>query len=124
MFHFTVQGRIGRLGSIAREGFRISIAADRLADGPQGRYTRTEWLSCICFDAKMNARLEADLEVGMNVKLEGRIEPRKREVDGVTLYDTSFFIDRFERLSKPKTLPEKREPAESPPGDEPATAAA
>ena len=122
MFRFTVQGRIGRINSIAREGLKLSVAADRLADGPSGRYTRTEWLSCISFDADLVAKLQADLEVGMNVKLEGRIEPRKREVDGVTVYDTSFFLERFERLSKPKASSKKREAA--PPEDEPVETAA
>ena len=103
MFRFTAQGRIGRIQQIAKQGLRVSIAADRLAEGPQGAYTRTEWLTCISFDADLNRRLEVELEVGMSVKLDGRLEPRKRQVEGVTVYDTSFFIERFERLSKPKT---------------------
>ena len=102
MFRFTAQGRIGRITAMAKQGLRISITADRLAEGPQGTYTRTEWLSCISFDAGLNKRLETELEVGQSVKFDGRVEPRKREVDGKPIYDTSFFIERFERLSKPK----------------------
>lgn len=113
MFRFTVQGRIGRIAPTAREGLRISVAADRLAEGPQGAYTRTEWLTCISFDADLNRRLETELEVGQSVKLDGRIEPRKREVEGVTIYDTSFFIERFERLSKPKAPAKPRKDAPS-----------
>ena len=45
------------------------------------------------------------------------IEPRKREVQGVTVYDTSFFIERFERLSKPKASAKTRKETDAPPQD-------
>ena len=117
MFRFTAQGRIGKIAPMAKSGLRISVAADRLAEGAQGAYTRTEWLTCISFDADLNRRLELELEVGMSVKLDGRIEPRKREVQGVTVYDTSFFIERFERLSKPKASAKTRKETDAPPQD-------
>lgn len=117
MFRFTAQGRIGRIQQIAKQGLRISVAADRLAEGPQGAYTRTEWLTCISFNAELNRSLETELEVGMSVKLDGRVEPRKRDVQGVTVYDTSFFIERFERLSKPKASAKPRKEAEPPAQD-------
>lgn len=109
MFRFTAQGRIGQIQQLAKQGLRISIAADRLAEGPSGQYTRTEWLGCISFDPNLNSSLERDLEVGMAVQIEGRIEPRKRVVDDKPIYDTSFLIERVERLSKPK--PKAKEPA-------------
>jgi single-stranded DNA-binding protein len=115
MFRFTIEGRIGRLETLKSAGLRISVAADRLADGPQGRYTRTEWLSCISFDANLVEQMRTDLDVGMSVKLDGRIEPRKREVEGKPVYDTSFFIERYERLSKPKPASSARAPANTAP---------
>lgn len=118
MFCFTVTGRIGSMQKLAKDGLRISVGAERLAEGPDGAYTRTEWLGCISFDPALNEKLQHDLEVGMNVKLDGRIEPRKRMVDGKALYDTSLFIGAFERLSKPKATAKK--PASE---DEPAISA-
>lgn len=101
MFSFTAQGRIGQIKDLAKGGVRISIAADRLAEGPDGAYTRTEWLSVLSFDPEIVKRIDDELEVGQSVKITGRVEPRKRMVDDKPVYDTSFFILSFERLSKP-----------------------
>ncbi|HRE42407.1 MAG TPA: hypothetical protein PKY87_00375, partial [Terricaulis sp.] len=83
-------------------GLRISIASDRLVDGPDGQWTKTEWLSLISFDAELVGKLFAELEVGMSVKFDGRIEPRKRPFGDTKIYDHNFVVVKFERLSKPK----------------------
>jgi hypothetical protein len=103
MYRFTAQGRIGRIDELKKGGLRISVAAERLVDGPDGQWTKTEWLSCISFDAELNTKLQTELEVGMSVKFEGRVEPRKRMLGDVKIYDQSFVVLRFERLSKPKS---------------------
>jgi hypothetical protein len=102
MYRFTAQGRIGRIDELKKGGLRISVAAERLVNGPDGQWTKTEWLSCISFDAELNTKLKTELEVGMSVKFEGRVEPRKRMLGDVKIYDQSFVVLRFERLSKPK----------------------
>ena len=102
MYRFTAQGRIGRIDELKKNGLRLSIAADRLVDGPDGQWTKTEWLSLISFDAEFNTKMLTELESGMSVKIEGRIEPRKRPFGDTKIYDHNFVITRFERLSKPK----------------------
>ncbi len=102
MYRFTAQGRIGRIDELKKGGLRISVAADRLVDGPDGQWTKTEWLSLISFDAELNTKLLTELEVGQSAKFEGRVEPRKRPVGDIKIYDSSFVILRFDRMSKPK----------------------
>jgi hypothetical protein len=117
MYRFAAQGRIGRIDELKKSGLRISVASDRLVDGPDGQWTKTEWLSVISFDTELNTKMLAELETGMSVKFDGRIEPRKRPVGEIKIYDNSFVVLRFERLSKPKAIGKAK-------GAEPATAAA
>jgi single-stranded DNA-binding protein len=103
MFRFTLQGRIGRIEQVKGTAaiVRISLAADRLVDGKDGAWTKTEWVSAVSFDEKLNRELLAALEVGQSVTLDGRIEPRKRQVGEATITDHSFVLTKFERQSKP-----------------------
>lgn len=102
MYRFTAQGRIGKIVQLNKGGLRISIANERLVDGPDGQWTKTEWLSLISFDAALVTKLLSELEVGMRINVEGRIEPRKRKVNDLDIFDHSFVVLKFERLSKPK----------------------
>lgn len=103
MFRFTIQGRIGRIDQVKAPDavVRISIAAHRIVEGQDGAWTKTEWLNCISFDRALNQRVLTELEVGQSVTLDGRIEPRKREVEGRKITDHSFVVTRFDRMSKP-----------------------
>lgn len=103
MFRFTIQGRIGRIDQVKAPDavIRISIAADRIVEGQDGAWTKTEWLNCVSFDRALNQRMLTELEVGQSVTLDGRIEPRKREVGDRKITDHSFVVTRFDRLSKP-----------------------
>lgn len=114
MFRFTAQGRIGRIDELKNNTLRISLAADRLVEGSDGQWTKTEWLSFVSFDAELNKQMLIDLEKGQSVALEGRIVPRTREVEGRRIYDQSFEITRVQRgaKAKPKTA-KPAEPAEA-----------
>ncbi len=103
MFRFTLTGRIGRIEQVKGTAaiVRISLAADRLVEGKDGAWTKTEWVSAVSFDEKLNRELLGTLEVGQSVTLDGRIEPRKRQVGEATISDHSFVLTKFERLSKP-----------------------
>jgi single-stranded DNA-binding protein len=103
MFRFTLTGRVGRIEQVKGDAaiVRISLAADRLVEGKDGAWTKTEWVSAVSFDEKLNRELLAALEVGQSVTLDGRIEPRKRQVGDATITDHSFVLTKFERLSKP-----------------------
>jgi single-stranded DNA-binding protein len=110
MFRFSFQGRLGRIEEVKNtpDIVRLSLAADRLADG---QWTKTEWVSAISFDRALNETMLTELEKGQSVTIEGRVEPRKRKLGETTIYDTSFVITRFERLSKPKAKPQPVEAA-------------
>ncbi|MES1197554.1 MAG: hypothetical protein ABUL55_02905, partial [Pseudomonadota bacterium] len=89
MFRFTVQGRVGRIDELKNNTVRISIAADRLVEGNDGQWTKTEWLGCVSFDPELNKQLLTELDKGHSASLEGRIVPRTRVVDGRNVYDHS-----------------------------------
>lgn len=105
MFRFIAQGRIGRIDQPKQDLsiVRISVAADRLVEGQDGQWTKTEWLNAVSFDRALNEKLIEELEVGQNVTLDGRIETRRRQVGDKKITDFSFLVTRFERLSKPKS---------------------
>ena len=103
MFRFTLTGRVGRIEQVKGTTaiVRISLAADRLVEGKDGAWTKTEWVSAVSFDEKLNRELLTALEIGQSVTLDGRIEPRKRQVGEATITDHSFVLTKFERLAKP-----------------------
>ena len=108
MFRFTLTGRIGRIEQVKGDAaiIRISLAADRLVEGKDGAWTKTEWVSAVSFDETLNRELLTalaigHLQVGMAVTLDGRIEPRKRQVGETTITDHSFVLTKCERVSTP-----------------------
>jgi len=105
MLSYSVSGRLGRLDRLKSERFilRLSIASDRLIDGPSGKWTKTEWLGAVCFDETLNQRLTAELAAGDLIELSGRIEPRKRAIGEIRVTDHSFIVERFKLVSRPKT---------------------
>lgn len=117
MFRFSFQGRIGRIEQVkgTADIVRLSLAADRLAEGPDGAWTKTEWVSCISFDRALNEKMLIELEKGQSANIDGRVEPRKRKMGETTIYDTSFVITRFERLSKPKATAKSKNAAPAEP---------
>ncbi len=110
MFRFTLQGRIGRIEELKHNTLRLSVAADRIVEGPNDTWTKTEWLGAVSFDPALNTQMLTELEKGQSVTLEGRIVPRMRERDGKKLYDHTLEITRFQLHSKPKA-PAKAKPA-------------
>ena len=104
MLSFTATGRLGRTDRLKSERFivRLSIACDRLIDGPSGKWTKTEWVSVVCFDAALNQQLTDTLAVGDSIEVSGRIEPRKRQVGEVSFTDHSFVLERFKLVARPK----------------------
>ena len=102
MFSFKIQGRIGRIDQLKNNTVRISVAADRLVEGNDGQWTKTEWLSCVSFDPAFNEKQLTDLEKGQAVTLEGRIVPRTRVQEGKRLYEQTLEITRIQRGAKAK----------------------
>ncbi|GIK49903.1 MAG: hypothetical protein BroJett013_26000 [Alphaproteobacteria bacterium] len=91
MLCFIVTGRIGRIETLADGSLRIAVGYERESAG-------TEWVCCACLDRALSARLAASLNVGTAARLEGQIEPRRREIAGRAVYDVVFVVTRFDRL--------------------------
>ena len=108
MFSFTAHGRIGTLARAKANNAiaRVSIAADRRVEGQDGPWTKTEWLACVSFDASLTDRIMNELHVGDSVVLEGRIEPRKRQVGDINVTEHALVIASF--ALQPKTTKPRR----------------
>ena len=104
MLSFTATGRLGRIDRLKVDRFilRLSVACDRLLDGPSGKWTKTEWLGAVCFDAALNQILTDELAAGDSIEISGRIEPRKRQIGEASVTDHSFVVERFKLISRPK----------------------
>ena len=103
MYRFTLEGRIGRIDRVKDTSaiLRLSLAADRLVQGKDGAFTKTEWLSVVSFDQALNTQLLKTLKVGHTARLEGRIEPRKRQLGEASVTDHSSVLTKVERLATP-----------------------
>jgi len=110
MLSFTATGRLGRIDRLKGDRFvvRLSVACDRLIDGASGKWTKTEWLGAVCFDAALNQQLTDALAAGDMVEISGRIEPRKRQLGEVSVTDHSFVLERFKLISRPKARKEEQ----------------
>ncbi len=110
MLSFTAIGRLGRIDRLKGDPLivRLSVACDRLIDGPSGKWTKTEWLGAVCFDAGLNQQLTDALAAGDMVEISGRIEPRKRQLGEVSVTDHSFILERFNLISRPKARKEEQ----------------
>ena len=95
--------RIGKIEELGRKTLKISIAADRLVEGRDGQFTKTEWIRCVSFDETMNAEMVTQLEKGDSVSFEGRIVPAVWLKGEQKVYDNTFEITRYQRLSRPKS---------------------
>ncbi len=92
MLCFIVTGRIGRIERLDDGSLRIAVGYERESAG-------TEWVCCACRDRSLVAQLVAALDVGAAARLDGFIEPRRRDIAGRVIYDVVFVVTRFERLS-------------------------
>lgn len=117
MFRFTAEGRIGRLERAkGNPGVaRLSVTAPRYADHQNRNTIRLEWLACVCFDATLTDRIMRDLSVGDRVTLEGRIEPRPRQLGDLRIIDHTFVVTGFRQPQHGQSLDAER--TASSPGD-------
>lgn len=117
MFHFTAQGRIGRIDRLPTKNagdasiVRVSVVTDHQVQGQHGAWTKTEWLNAVSFDPALNEKLLSELEVGQSAALDGRIETRRRAVGDRNITDFSFVITRFAPLLQPDGEPPPAEAA-------------
>ena len=90
---------IGHLGAdpevrYSADGLAIANFSVATNEG-SGEKKRTEWHRCVAF--KRSAELISEhLRKGSSIALEGRIQTRSYEKDGIKRYTTEIVVDRFE----------------------------
>lgn len=94
MLCFVLTGRIGRIRCGADE-LQLALASTRL----HGQSPTTTWVACAARDQVLRSRMTRRLSAGSIVRIEGEIEPRRREIKGVAFYDVVFVAKSFEVLA-------------------------
>ena len=94
MLTFAVTGTVGRI-RCSVEGLDLSIASLCLLQAKQGE---VRWVTCVARDQWLRAQILRRLRVGSIARIEGEIEPRRREIKGVGFYDVVFVARCFEVL--------------------------
>jgi hypothetical protein len=101
MLSFTLTGTVGRIRSGADE-LELAIASCRL----HGQDNDVHWVVCVARDQLLRASVVRQLSAGSIVRIEGEIEPRRREIKGVAFYDVVFVAKSFEALEPELASPQ------------------
>jgi hypothetical protein len=102
MLSFTLTGKVGRIRPCAGETL-ITVSSKRFL---QNGAPEARWVTCAARDTLLRSLIERTVRVGDVVRIEGEIEPRRREIGGIAFYDVIFVARFFERLEE---LPSPRE---------------
>lgn len=105
MLTFALTGTIGRIRS-GPDGLDLAIASSRLLNGAE---SDTHWVACVARDQLLRAQIVRQLSAGSIVRIEGEIEPRRREIRGVAFYDVVFVAKCFEVLEPKPPSPDAPE---------------
>lgn len=104
MNKFIAMGRLGADPETKELGgdntvTNFSVATSRKWTGKDGeKQEKTEWHKCSAF-GKTGGAIAQYLKKGDPILLEGRIEYRQYDKDGVTMWATNVLVDRFEFVS-------------------------
>lgn len=94
MLCFSLTGTLARLIAGADET-HLAISSHRiLADGEDS----LQRVICVVREPLLRASIAQDLKVADIVRIKGEIEPRRREIKGVIVYDVVFVARWFEKL--------------------------
>ena len=94
MLTFALIGRVGRIRHGSNE-LELAVASSCLRDGMEGD---VHWVACVARDQLLRAQVVRRLSLGSILRIEGEIEPRRREIRGVAFYDVVFVAKCFELL--------------------------
>lgn len=98
----------GTVGCVSAPGDQTVLAVSSQRSVSSSRGFTVEWVSCLARDAVLQKTIALVLSEGDIVRIEGEIEPRRREIRGVAIYDVMFVVQRFERLgSRSRTCAER-----------------
>jgi hypothetical protein len=96
MLTFTLTGRVGRVRAFGSEAIEIAVASSRLAQTDDGD---VNWVVAVARDQLLRAQVSRQLAIGSIVRFEGEIEPRRREIKSVAVYDVVFVAKSLEVLA-------------------------
>lgn len=97
----TLIGNLGAEPEIRRLNSGDPVVNFRLAttetwrDGQGERQERTEWHSVVVFNENLAKVAEQYLKKGMKVYVEGKLQTRKWEKDGIERYTTEIVLQKF-----------------------------
>lgn len=98
MLSFSVTGTIGCVLTTAPDEptLAISSALTRNDEPP-----RVAWVLCVAREPALRAKILQHLREGDLVRIEGKIEQRRRQVGELAFHSVGFVIHSIERLPSP-----------------------
>ncbi|WP_228126822.1 hypothetical protein [Candidatus Viadribacter manganicus] len=96
MLSFSLTGMIGCVLVTAPHELTLAISStlDR-----EHEPSRVAWVLCIARRQKLRVQILNELREGDNVRIEGEIEQRRRQVGELGFFSVGFIIHSIERLS-------------------------
>ncbi len=102
MLSFVLTGSVGRIIESGDETI-IAVSSQRVLKS--GGVT-VEWVKSSVRCQLLRAKVARCLTAGDTVRIEGEVEPRRREIKGLIFYDVVFVAYWFETLDPPLFLSE------------------
>jgi hypothetical protein len=95
MLSFRLTGTVTRLGPTGGDEMTITVASEHPSPNTANDI---RWVSCVCRDPLLRARVEERLKAGDIVRIEGEIEPSRRQIAGGVLHDLVLVARWIEAL--------------------------
>lgn len=98
MLHFELTGSIGCVLTTAPDELTLAISSVLSRDGEP---PRVAWVLCVAREAALRTKVRDLLREGDVVRIEGRIEQRRRQVGELAFHSVGFIAQSIERLPSP-----------------------
>lgn len=98
MLSFSVTGSVGCVLATAPDELTLAISSVLTRDGEPARVA---WILCVARETALRAKILELLREGDLVRIEGEIEPRRRQVGELAFHSVGFIAQSFERLPSP-----------------------
>ncbi len=98
MLSFSLTGTIGCVLATAPSELTLAISSVLTRDGEA---PRVAWVLCVARDHTLRAKILEHLREGDLVRVEGKIEPRRRQVGELAFHSIGFIARSIEPLPSP-----------------------
>lgn len=95
MLSFSITGSIGCVLATAPDELTLALSSMLTRDGEP---LRVAWILCVARETALRTKILELLREGDLVRIEGEIEPRRRQVGELAFHSVGFIAQSIERL--------------------------